>query len=171
MFTHFGISGPLVLSASAHMDGNLKYKAVIDLKPYIDHEELDRRMLREFDANKNRDLQNVLAGLLPKKLISVIIDLCDLKDRKISGITVEERKRLCEAIKSIPLTVTGLRPIEEAVVTRGGVDVKEVNPKTMESRLVDGLYFAGEILDVDAYTGGFNLQIAFSTGFLAGNSV
>ncbi len=173
LFTHFGISGPLVLSASANMPrvGEIPYKIEIDLKPALSEQMLDERVLKDFARFSNKDFGNSLDELLPKKLIPVIIKLCSIDPhKKVNAVTREERQRLVYTLKHLAVTVTGTRPIEEAVITSGGVDVREVDPKTMESKLVKGLYFAGEILDVDAYTGGFNLQIAFSTGYLSGSS-
>lgn len=174
LFTHFGISGPLVLSASAHIRHIEKkqYTAVIDLKPALNTEQLDKRILRDFSEELNRDFSNSLNKLLPKSLIPVIVSLSGIDGcTKVNGISREQRRLICATIKNLTLHITGFRPIEEAIITRGGVSVKEINPATMESKLVKGLFFAGEIIDVDAYTGGFNLQIAFSTGHLAGNSV
>jgi len=171
LFTHFGISGPLVLSASAHLGTAQGVKAVIDLKPALDMETLDKRLLRDFEENRNKDFCNSLDALLPQKLIPVIIEQSGIPPhKKVNSITKEERRTLAERIKGISLTVTGTRPIDEAIVTSGGVSVAEINPSTMESKLVKGLYFAGEVIDVDAYTGGYNLQIAFSTGALAGTN-
>ena len=169
LFTHFGVSGPLVLSASAHMQKEiLQYALYIDLKPGLSAEQLDARLLRDFAENMNRDFFNSLGELLPRKLIPVVVKLSGIDGKtKVHDITREQRQRLGALIKALPLTPKVFRPIEEAVITAGGVSVKEVNPRTMESKLVKGLYFAGEILDVDAYTGGFNLQIAFSTAVLA----
>lgn len=168
LFTHFGISGPTVLSASAHIKGKMPCKAVIDLKPALDSATLDKRILRDFEKFSKKHLINSLEELLPKALIPVIINLAGIEPHKeTSNITKEERKRILGFIKALPLTVTETRPIDEAIITSGGVSVSEINPKTMESRIIKGLYFAGEIIDVDAYTGGFNLQIAFSTGVLA----
>ena len=175
LFTHFGISGPLVLSASAHIKDfqNKSYKAVIDLKPALTSEQLDKRILRDFSEELNKDFSNSLDALLPKSLIPIVVNLSGIEpDRKVNQISREERLKLAEFIKGFTLKITGTRPIEEAIITRGGIPVKEINSSTMESKLIKGLYFAGEIIDVDAYTGGFNLQIAFSTGYLAGkNSV
>lgn len=174
LFTHFGISGPLVLSASAHMRyiGKKQYTAVIDLKPGLTPEQLDKRILRDFDEEKNRDFINSLDKLLPKSLIPIIVRLsCIEPDRKVNSISREQRAALCGVLKGLTLHITGTRPIDEAIITRGGISVKEIDPKTMGSKLVNGLYFAGEIIDVDAYTGGYNLQIAFSTGFAAGSNV
>lgn len=173
LFTHFGISGPLTLSASAHMRHMNKggFTAVIDLKPALSPDRIDRRILRDFEECKNKALSNSLDGLLPKSLIPVIIRLSGIEpSKKVNSITRTERERLCETLKGLTLHITRKRPIEEAIITSGGISVKEIDPKTMASRLVNGLYFAGEIIDVDAYTGGFNLQIAFSTGFVAGSN-
>lgn len=173
LFTHFGISGPLVLSASAHMRkmGSAEYTAYIDLKPALDEQKLDSRILRDFEEEKNRDFANSLDKLLPKSIIPVIISLSGIApDTKVNQISREQRARLCGVLKALRLDITGFRPIEEAIITGGGISVKEINPSTMESKLVSGLFFAGEIIDADAYTGGFNLQIAFSTGHLAGKN-
>ncbi len=170
MFTHFGLTGPLVLSASAHLSDVTpgKYEAQIDLKPALDEKTLDARILSDFSKYQNKDFINALSDLLPQKLIAPFVSLCEINGRKkVNSVTREERERMIRTIKGLRVGVRGLRPIEEAIITRGGVNVKEVNPKTMESKLVKGLYFAGEILDVDAYTGGYNLQIAFSTAVLA----
>ena len=173
LFTHFGISGPLVLSASSHIRymGKKEYMAFVDLKPALSIEQLDNRILRDFGEEQNKDFANSLSKLLPKSLIPVIIKLSGIKsDKKVNQIEREERLGLCKLIKALPLHITGFRPIEEAIITSGGISVKEIDPKTMGSKLVSGLFFAGEIIDVDAYTGGFNLQIAFSTGFAAGKN-
>ena len=174
LFTHFGVSGPVILSASCHiadMKGK-KVKLYIDLKPALDMKTLDTRILRDFEKFINKNFANALDELLPKKLIPVIIKLSGIDEyKKVHDITKEERKQLCSLIKSLPLTITGDHGFGEAVITRGGVDVDEINPSTMESKIVKGLYFAGEIIDCDAYTGGYNLQIAFATGFAAGNNV
>ena len=174
LFTHFGISGPLVLSASAYLRkmGKAEYKAVIDLKPALTVEQLDKRILRDFENEKNKDFANSLDALLPKSIIPVIIEKSGINPReKVNQVSREQRMDLCRAIKEFTLNITGFRPIEEAIITRGGISVKEINPSTMESKLISGLFFAGEIIDVDAFTGGFNLQIAFSTAFLAGENV
>ena len=174
LFTHFGISGPLVLSASAHIKNisKKKYTATIDLKPALSLEQLDSRILRDFSEQQNKDFINSLDKLLPKSLIPIIIGISGIESHiKVNNIDRESRKRFCSLIKGFPLTITGFRPIEEAVITRGGIAVKEINPATMESKLVSGLFFAGEVIDVDSFTGGFNLQIAFSTGFVAGSNV
>lgn len=171
LFTHFGISGPLVLSASSVMDSAClaDYRLNIDLKPALSSEQLDKRIQRDFLENLNKDFSNSLGALLPKKLIPVIVYLSGIApDEKVNQITKEQRARLVQTIKTLTVTPRAFRPIEEAIVTSGGVKVAEINPKTMESKLCSGLYFAGEVIDVDAYTGGYNLQIAFSTGYLAG---
>lgn len=171
MFTHFGLTGPMVLSASAHIPdiGEGKYEARINLKPALDEKTLDGRILSDFAKYQNKDFVNALGDLLPQKLIPAVIRLSGIDPRKkVNSVTREERAALCGVIRSLTISLDGFRPIDEAIVTKGGVSVKEINPKTMESKLCAGLYFAGEVLDVDAYTGGFNLQIAFSTGALAG---
>ncbi len=173
LFTHFGVSGPLVLSASSFY-GKRKsedVKLFLDLKPALSEEQLDKRLLRDFEENKNKQFKNALGGLFPAKMIPVMVRLSGIDpDKKVNEITREERKQFLGWIKHLPLTVTGTRSFQEAIITQGGVSVKDVNPSTMESRLVKNLYFAGEVLDVDALTGGFNLQIAWSTGYLAGKS-
>ncbi len=174
LFTHFGISGPLVLSASANMRyiDKKKYTAVIDLKPALTPEQLDSRILRDFGENQNKDFINSLDKLLPKSLIPIIVSLSGIApDTKVNQINRESRLRLCDTVKNLTLHITGTRPVEEAIITSGGISVKEINPATMESKLIKGLFFAGEIIDTDAYTGGFNLQIAFSTGYLAGKNI
>ncbi len=171
LFTHFGLSGPVILSSSIHVneEKGKEYKIKIDLKPALDFDMLDKRLLRDFEESKNKDFANSLDGLLPKKLIPVIIKESGINPKKkINEITRKERTELCTLLKNFEFSIVGLRPIAEAIVTKGGVSVDEINPKTMESKLIDGLYFAGEVLDVCAYTGGFNLQIAFSTGYSAG---
>ena len=173
LFTHFGVSGPMILSASSHMREmeRGRYKIVIDLKPALSEQQLDARVLRDFSENSNRNFINALNFLLPKKLVPVIVSLSGIPmDTKVNSITREQRAKLVRLLKHFTVTVTDFRPIEEAVVTSGGVKTAEIDPKTMQSKLIDGLYFAGEVIDVDAYTGGFNLQIAFSTGHLAGAS-
>ena len=173
LFTHFGVSGPLVLSASAHMRhfGSKDYKILIDLKPALDDKTLDKRLLNDFEKYKNSDFINALGELLPRKLIPVIIELAGINPHtKVHSITKAQRASLSRLIKAFPVEISGARPISEAIVTTGGVNVKEINPKTMESKKKTCLYFAGEVIDVDAYTGGFNLQIAWSTGRLAGIS-
>ncbi len=174
LFTHFGVSGPLILSASSHMREMRPERYVIrlDLKPALTLEQLDLRLQRDFAANANKNFINALDGLLPKKMVPVAVKLSQIPPEiKVNQISREMRRRLAELLKSIKITVIDFRPIEEAIITSGGVCVKEINPKTMESKLVNGLFFAGEVIDVDAYTGGYNLQIAFSTGYLAGESV
>lgn len=171
LFTHFGISGPLVLSCSAHMKKmeREKYQVSVDLKPALNEKQLDNRLLRDFEKYCNRDFSNALHDLLPQKIIPVIVSLSGIPpEKKVNQLSKEDRKALSACLKKLTMTVEGFRPIEEAIITSGGIKVSEVNPKTMESKLCSGLYFAGEILDTDAYTGGFNLQIAFSTGHLAG---
>ena len=173
LFTHFGLSGPLILSASAHMRhfGSKGYHIEIDLKPALDEKTLDKRLLSDFDQHKNSDFINALGGLLPRKIIPEVIRLSGIDPRaKVNGITKAQRAALLHTLKHFLVVVSGKRPVAEAIVTTGGVVVKEVNPKTMASKKCSGLYFAGEVLDVDAYTGGFNLQIAWSTGRLAGLS-
>ncbi len=170
LFTHFGVSGPLVLSASSHIEKMQpdRYSLKIDLKPGLTHQQLDARLQRDFGENINRIFGNSLSKLLPAKLIPVAVRLSGIEgERRINQVTREERVKFGELLKAFPLTVKGFRPIEEAIITSGGVDVKEINPKTMESKLVKSLYFAGEVIDVDGYTGGFNLQIAFSTAYCA----
>ena len=170
LFTHFGVSGPMILSASAHMRNmkSGKYKIYIDLKPALTAEQLDARILRDFSENINRNFINALNSLLPKKLVPVIVKLSKIPlSTKVNQITKEQRQNLVQLLKGMCITVTGFRPVAEAIITSGGVDVSQINPKTMESKLAEGLYFAGEVIDADAYTGGFNLQIAFSTARLA----
>ena len=169
LFTHFGVSGPIILSGSAHLVRNSmeNVKLIIDLKPALSEEKLEERILRDFSKEKNKDFKNSLDDLLPKKLIPVIVELMNI-NKKVNEITKEERKKLVNLLKKFTIDIQGFRPIEEAIITAGGISTKEINPKTMESKLVKGLYFAGEIIDVDAYTGGFNLQIAYSTGYTAG---
>ena len=172
LFTHFGVSGPLVLSASCHMREDISdYKLEIDLKPAIPEDELDERLVRIFTEGAAKDLINATAKLLPQKLLGKVAAVAGISERiKGSEVTREMRKSYLNALKHFPLTPKALRPIEEAIITSGGIEVKEIDPRTMESKAVPGLYFAGEIIDVDAYTGGYNLQIAFSTGFLAGDA-
>ena len=174
LFTHFGVSGPLVLSASAHMRdfSQHKYRLSIDLKPALDEKKLDARILRDFQKYANRDFKNALYDLAGHAMIPVLVRLSGIpEDTKVNVITREQRHKLVELFKHFPVSVTGTRPIDEAIITSGGVSLKEVNPRTMGSKLVPGLYFAGEVLDLDAYTGGFNLQIAWSTGYVAGSAV
>ena len=174
LFTHFGISGPLILSGSSYVTGAIKkgpLEVYIDLKPALTEEQLDARLLREFDEAKNKQFKNVLNGLFPQKLIPIMISLSGITpEKKVNEITKEERNHFGKVIKNLPLTVTAFRGIEEAIITKGGVSVKEVNPSTMESKKVPKLYFAGEMLDLDALTGGYNLQIAWSTAYLAGQN-
>ena len=178
LFTHFGVSGPVILSASAHL---LRYKNIdellkagkiilsIDLKPALSKEKLDERVLRDFKEEKNKEFKNSLDKLLPKKMIDVVIQLSEINpEKRVNEITKSERENLVKVLKGLEIEISGFRPIEEAIITSGGINIKEINPKTMESKLVHGLFFAGEIIDVDAYTGGFNLQIAYSTGYTAG---
>ena len=172
LFTHFGVSGPIVLSASAHMRGCGACRLSIDLKPALNEERLDARLLRDFETFQNRDFQNALGDLLHKRMIPVIIDMSGISpDKKVHSITKTERARLLALLKNFPVHVTGLGALRDAVVTSGGVSVGELNPTSMASKIVDGLFFAGEVIDVDAYTGGFNLQIAWSTGYTAGRHV
>ena len=175
IFTHFGISGPLVLSASCYICDKLKdhdFKCYIDLKPALNLETLDKRILKDFEENINRNFNNSLDKLLPRKIIEPVITLSGIDPyKKVHEITKEERLNLAKTIKNIPLTVTGTRGFNEAIITRGGISIKEINPKTMESKKVQGVYFVGEVLDIDAKTGGYNLQIAWSTGYLAGSSI
>lgn len=170
LFTHFGVSGPLVLSASSHirdMQPN-RYTLKIDLKPGLTAEQLDMRIQRDFSENLNRDFANGIRKLLPAKLIPVAVKRSGIPaEQKVNGITREQRRKLGELIKDFPVRISAFRPVDEAIITSGGVSVREINPKTMESKLVSGLFFAGEVIDVDAYTGGFNLQIAFSTAYSA----
>lgn len=170
LFTHFGLSGPLVLSASSHireMEPN-RYSLKIDLKPGLSTEQLDARIQRDFAENLNRDFINGIRKLLPAKLIPVAVRLSGISpEQKVNGITREQRHKFGELIKSFPVRISGFRPIDEAIITSGGVSVKEIDPRTMESKLMPGLFFAGEVIDIDAYTGGFNLQIAFSTAYSA----
>ena len=174
LFTHYGVSGPLMLSASSyyvHKAKGKNAKLYIDLKPALSKEQLDKRILREFDENKNKQFKNAITSLFPSKLLPIMPRLADINpDKKVNEITKEERERFVDTIKHMELTISGIRDYNEAIVTKGGVNVSEVSPSTMESKLVKGLYFAGEVLDLDALTGGFNLQIAWSTGYLAGAS-
>jgi predicted Rossmann fold flavoprotein len=174
LFTHFGVSGPLVLSASAHMRDfeNHRYRLEIDLKPALDEKKLDARILRDFEEFRNRDFKNSLGNLAGKSMIPVLVRLSGIpEDTMVNSITREQRMELIHLFKAFPVSVSGKRPVDEAIVTSGGVATKEVNPRTMESKLVSGLHFAGEVLDLDAYTGGFNLQIAWSTAYMAAKSI
>lgn len=181
LFAHFGVSGPVIISSSAHL---VRYKNIeellknrriilsIDLKPALTKEKLDDRILRDFNELKNRQVKNSLDKLLPQKMIPVVLDRLNIdKNKQVNKITKEERLKIIEILKNFKLEISGFRPIEEAIITAGGISIKEINPKTMESKIVQNLYFAGEIIDVDAYTGGFNLQIAYSTGYTAGGDV
>lgn len=181
LFTHFGVSGPTILSGSAHI---IRYKnidellrkgkitLVIDLKPALNSEKLNDRVLRDFEKEKNKCFKNSLNELLPQKMINPIIELSGIDpDKKVNEISKIERYKLVNLLKSFKITISGFRPVEEAIITAGGINIKEINPKTMESKIIKGLFFAGEIIDVDAYTGGFNLQIAYSTGYTAGMSI
>lgn len=178
LFTHFGVSGPVILSGSAHL---LRYKNIdkklldnkiilnIDLKPALSFEQLDARVLRDFEEFKNKQYKNALDKLLPKKMIEVIIEKSNIDpEKQVNAITKEERQNLVKLLKNFKIIIKGFRPVEDAIVTAGGINIKEIDPKTMQSKIINGLYFAGEIIDVDAYTGGFNLQIAYSTGYTAG---
>ena len=171
LFTHFGVSGPLVLTASCHYEKDKNARLLLDLKPALSEEQLDKRVLRDFEEGLNKQFKNVIGGLFPSKLVPVMIELSGIDPEKpVHEITKEERSSFVKLIKNIPMTVTGTRGFNEAIITRGGVSVKEINPSTMESKLVKGLFFAGEVIDVDTETGGFNLQVAWSTGHLAGVS-
>jgi predicted Rossmann fold flavoprotein len=180
IFTHFGVSGPIILSESAHLVRvpaieqkmqDKKIKLQIDLKPALSAEKLEERILRDFSSEKNKQFKNSLGRLLPQKLIPIVIQRSKISpEKKVNEITKQERKNLVKTLKTLTFTIKKFRPIEEAIITSGGISIKEINPKTMESKKVKGLYFAGEIIDVDAYTGGFNLQIAYSTGYVAGKS-
>lgn len=177
LFTHFGISGPTLISASSYaveriIDDKKKLRIFIDLKPALDNEKLDARLLRDFESAKNKQLKNVLPKLLPLKLIPEVLRQADLKeDIKICNITRKERLKLLYALKNLSYTIDGVRGFEEAIITKGGVDVSDINPRTMESRLITSLYFVGEVLDIDALTGGYNLQVAWSTGYVAGGNI
>lgn len=174
LFTHFGVSGPLVLSASSHMRnfGSAKYRLSIDLKPALDEKKLDARLLRDFEKYANRDFANSLCDFAGKTMIPVLVELSGIPaEEKVNSITRQQRHDLLRLFKEFPVSISRPRPIDEAIVTSGGVLTKEINPRTMESKLVSGLYFAGEVMDVDAYTGGFNLQIAWSTAYVAANSI
>ena len=178
LFTHYGLSGPIILSASAiliryknieKLLKSNKIKIFIDLKPALDEEKLDNRILRDFEELRNKQFKNSLEKLLPRKMINTIIEIIGINpEKRIYEITKEERKKLVKILKNFELNINGFRKIEEAIITKGGINVKEINPRTMESKIIKGLYFAGEIIDLDAFTGGFNLQIAWSTGYVAG---
>lgn len=174
LFTHYGVSGPVILSASSHMTHPKEhnYKIVIDLKPALDEQTLDKRIQRDFAKNTNKDFINSLSKLLPNKLIPVIVKLSGIEpSEKVNQITKAQRQNLVSLLKNFTVNISDFRPINEAIITSGGVDVKEINPKTMGSKIIDNLFFAGEVIDVDAYTGGFNLQVAFSTGYLCGMNI
>ena len=172
LFTHFGISGPLVLSGSRFIKDGERFEISLDLKPALEEKQLDLRIQKDFKKNLNKDFKNSLDELLPKKLIHVIIELSGIdENKKVNSITKEERRTLLNLLKNLTFTVKGLRDIAEAIVTAGGVSTKEIDPSTMQSKIVDNLYFAGEVIDVDAFTGGYNVQIALSTGYLAGKSI
>ena len=175
LFTHFGVSGPLVLSASGMIKATQfeqELDMFVDLKPALDEEQLDKRILREFDAAMNKQFKNVIGSLMPAKMIPVMIQLSGIDpDKKVNEVSREERQHLVHLLKKLPMTIAGLRGWNEAIITKGGVSVKDINPSTMESKKVGGLYFCGEVLDLDALTGGYNLQIAWSTGYLAGISI
>lgn len=174
LFTHYGVSGPVILSASSHITHPKEhnYKIVIDLKPALDEQTLDKRIQRDFAENTNKDFINSLSKLLPNKLIPVIVKLSGIEpSEKVNQITKAQRQNLVHLLKNFTVNISDFRPINEAIITSGGVDVKEINPKTMGSKIIDNLFFAGEVIDVDAYTGGFNLQVAFSTGYLCGMNI
>ena len=181
VFTHFGVSGPTILSSSAHLvryknvDDLIKSKKIklnIDLKPALNEEKLNERILRDFEQEKNKQFKNSLDKLLPQKMIGEFINLSNINpEKKVNEITKQERTSIVRLLKSFELTISSFRPIDEAIVTSGGINIKEINPKTMESKIIKGLYFAGEVIDVDGYTGGFNLQTAYSTGYTAGASI
>ena len=181
LFTHFGVSGPIILSSSAHL---VRYKNIekllndrkiilhIDLKPALSKEKLNERILRDFSEIKNKKFKNSLDKLLPQKMINPIIERSGINpEKQVNEVTKSERENLVDLIKDLKMTIKGFRPIDEAIITSGGINIKEINPSTMESKIVKGLYFAGEVIDVDAYTGGFNLQIAYSTGYTAGKLI
>ena len=171
LFTHFGLSGPVILSASAHMEQGKVYIIDIDLKPALDEEKLDARILRDFGESKNRSFENALSGLYPKTMIPVMVARSGIPgETKVNSVTKEQRRRLLELTKHFTVKISGLRPVEEAIITSGGVSTREIDPRTMESKRIPGLYFAGEVMDVDAYTGGFNLQIAWATAYAAANA-
>ena len=173
LFTHFGVSGPLVLSASAKMRrmGSAEYKLLIDLKPGLDEKKLEARILRDVEENPKRSFRNLLGGLVGRSMVPVLLELSGIPgEQRCTEFTREQRQWLVRTLKAFPVNISGTRPIDEAIVTAGGVSTKEVDPRTMESKLVKGLYFAGEVLDLDGYTGGFNLQIAWCTGYVAGTA-
>jgi len=173
LFTHFGISGPLVLTLSSKLNNPdySKLTVSVDLKPGLTKEQLDARILRDFNKCGNKALKNACAKLLPSRLITAVLFKAELDENEmISHFTQEKRQRLVQTLKALPIEIDGMRPLNEAIVTRGGVNVKEIDPSTMESKLISGLFFAGEMIDIDAFTGGFNIQLAVSTGYLAGNN-
>ena len=170
LFTHFGISGPIVLSASAHLKGD-GCKLMIDLKPGLDDAKLSERLLRDLEQYQNRSMENALTDILPRSMIPVVLSRLNIPaDLQANSLKKQQRRSIVDLLKAFPVSISGKRPVEEAIITSGGIKVSEIDPKTMESKKIPGLYFAGEIIDCDAYTGGYNLQIAFSTGFLAGQS-
>lgn len=175
LFTHFGMSGPLVLSASGHISDKMKqhrFQVIVDLKPALSNAMLDKRILKDFREGMNKNFSNSIEKLLPKKLIPIVIGMSEIDPyKKVHEITKEEREHLIQVIKNLPFTISGLRNYNEAIITKGGISIKEINPKTMESKIVPNIYFVGEVLDIDALTGGYNLQIAWSTGYLAGSSI
>ncbi len=172
LFTHFGVSGPMALSASAHRKEGEHYSVVLDLKPALDEAKLDARFLRDFEKYANRSMENALADLYPHSMIPVLLERCGIDpSMQANALTKQQRRALLEQTKRFTIPISGSRPVEEAIITRGGVDVKQIDPKTMRSKLVDGLYFAGEIIDCDAYTGGFNLQIAWATAYAAVSAI
>ena len=172
LFTHFGVSGPLILTGSRFIEKGKTYKLHIDLKPALNIAELDKRVQKDFSKYLNKDFKNSLDELLPQKIIPMVIEMSGIpEDKKVNEITKEERRRLVNVLKDFSFDLDGLRPLEEGIVTAGGVDIKEIDPSTMKSRLIDNLSFAGEIMDVDAFTGGYNVQIAFATGFIAGSNI
>ena len=171
LFTHFGISGPTVLSASCHLKGD-GCRLVLDLKPALEGEKLEARILRDLEQYQNRSMENALVDLLPRSMIPVVLRRLDISpEMQANSLTKQKRRTLVELLKAFPIDITGKRPVSEAIITSGGVKVSEIDPKTMESKLVAGLYFAGEVIDCDAYTGGFNLQIAWATAYAAGMAV
>ena len=172
LFTHFGISGPLILTGSRFIEPNKNYTIHIDLKPALNISELDKRVQKDFKTYINKDFKNSLDDLLPQKIIPMIIRRSKINEnKKVNEITKEERKNLLNTLKDFTFDIDGLRPLAEGIVTRGGVDVKEIDPSTMKSKIIDNLSFCGEVMDVDAFTGGYNVQIAFATGFIAGNNI
>ena len=172
LFTHFGISGPMALSASAHWKDGEQYTVLLDLKPALDEAKLDARFLRDFEKYANRSMENALADLFPHSMIPVLLSRAGIDpSQRANTLTKPQRRALLEQTKRFSIRILGKRPVEEAIITRGGVSVREIDPKTMQSKLISGLFFAGEIIDCDAYTGGFNLQIAWSTAYAAANAL